>query len=58
MLLHNGAEPNLRDSDDLTPLHLAVVKGQLEGVNAIAKLNKVLGDHEKFEINATSGPES
>lgn len=51
----NGAKPNMKDSDNWTPLHTAVRKGQEKGVKAIAKLNNLLVDREKFEMNATGG---
>ena len=54
-LVLNGAKPNLKDSDNWTPLHTAVRKGQDKGVAAIAKLNKLLVDKEKFDMNATGG---
>ena len=48
----NNAKPNLKDSDNWTPLHTAVRKGQDKGVAAIAKLNNLLLDKEKFDMNA------
>lgn len=54
-LVLNGAKPNLKDTDNWTPLHTAVRKGQDRGVAAIAKLNKLLMDKEKFDMNATGG---
>ena len=55
-LVLNGAKPNLKDSDNWTPLHIAVRKGQEKAVVAIIKLNqKQLQDKEQFDMNATGG---
>ncbi|CAI2380410.1 unnamed protein product [Moneuplotes crassus] len=57
MLVFNGAKPNIKDSEQLTPLHHAVTKRHHKGVELICKLNKNLNARKKeiFNLNSTGG---
>lgn len=57
LLVFNGANPNLQDSDELTPLHRAVIKKHNKGIDLILQLNKELNarNKEMFDINFIGG---
>lgn len=57
ILVFNGAKPNMKDSEHLTPLHHAVIKKHIEGVQLICQLNKELNARNKeiFNLNMMGG---
>lgn len=57
ILVFNGAKPNLLDSEKLSPLHRAVIKKHIKGINLIAQLNKELSVRNKeiFDLNLVGG---
>lgn len=60
LLCLNGALTNCLNSDQWSPLHTAVRKGQEQGVKAILKTNKKLGSKQKeqFELDLVGGAHS
>lgn len=56
-LVLNGANPNLKNNDNWTPLHNAARKGFEKGIQTILALNKTLQEKnmEQFDINITGG---
>lgn len=50
MLLSNGANPNAKNNDKYSPLHLAVRKGLDEAVRFVLNYNKST-NKDKFNLN-------